>query len=194
MIHRFSRLLFVVGILAALGSMFVLPQASKGKCQYIEGVIIMQGAARGTPTRPVTFCVKDFTTPEELQQLADIFKTKGPAAMENALSKTEKGTLMIGGQLGQPVGFIAKRTQPDGSLGIIMLLDRRIAFGELWNGTRSLDYPFGVVEIKLGTDGKGEGIMLPAAKIIVKPEGVTFESLNDLPWKLVNLKAKDFSF
>lgn len=181
-----NRTVLVFAILSA----FAFFTAAGEKCDYIEGTLIEQGAALRTPTRPLTLCMKEYVTPEEMAKFAEIFRQGGQKALENAISKLEKGTVMIGSGLGSPVGIIAKKTTEDGSTLYRILLDRRIAFGELWHGTRSLDYPFGLIEIKLGPDGKGQGIMLPAAKIEVGPNGITFENLDNLPWKLMNLRYK----
>ena len=46
-----------------------------------------------------------------------------------------------------------------------MVTDRPISFVELYNGTRSRDYEFGVVQLDLDEKGNGEGAMLMATKI-----------------------------
>jgi hypothetical protein len=45
----------------------------------------------------------------------------------------------------------------------------RAAFGEAYYGTRSKDYEFGVVELKLNADG--EGATIPAARLSLDAEG-----------------------
>ena len=46
-----------------------------------------------------------------------------------------------------------------------------IIFGEAYYNTRSKNYAFGIVELKLNADAEGEGVTIPAAKLSLDKEG-----------------------
>src|SRR4029078_11602891 len=89
--------------------------------------------------------------------------------------------------------FYAQNTpHPDGSRRIVVATNRRVAFGEAANNTRSMQYQLTAIEIHLDKDGKGEGKMQPAAKISwdAKDKKIELENYNALPIDLVNVTAK----
>jgi hypothetical protein len=69
-----------------------------------------------------------------------------------------------------------------------LVTGRNIAFGELYNGTRSRDYSVGAIELVLTPDGKGSGTVLPACRLTVdkKKQQVEVETYQN-PWNLTNL-------
>lgn len=54
----------------------------------------------------------------------------------------------------------------DGGERVIMATDRYISFWEAWVRPRTIDYPFTVIEPRLGPNGEGEGKMSLATKTI----------------------------
>ena len=73
---------------------------------------------------------------------------------------------------------------------IRLITDRRIAFGEAYDNTRSKEYSLGGVEyLFLTPHGKGnEGTALPACKLKIgkKTQQIEVETYQN-PWKLTNL-------
>jgi hypothetical protein len=61
--------------------------------------------------------------------------------------------------------------QPDGGRIVRLFTERPIIFGEAYYNTRSTDYEFGIVELKLNAEGEGEGVTIPAAKLSLDKEG-----------------------
>jgi hypothetical protein len=74
-----------------------------------------------------------------------------------------------------------------GARRLRLVTDRNLAFGELYNSTRSRDYSVGAIELILTPDGKGSGTVLPACKLTVdkKKQQVEIETYQN-PWKLTN--------
>ena len=50
------------------------------------------------------------------------------------------------------------------ALHIVMVTNRPMSFGELYNGTRSTDYQFGIVVLDVDKNGKGTGQLAPYAR------------------------------
>ena len=66
--------------------------------------------------------------------------------------------------------------------------DRTLAFGELYQETRSRDYSVGAIELNLTADGKGSsGTVLPACKLTLdkKKQQIEIETCQN-PWNLTN--------
>jgi hypothetical protein len=74
-----------------------------------------------------------------------------------------------------------------GARRLRLVTDRNLAFGELYNSTRSRDYSVGAIELTLTPDGKGSGTVLPACRLTVnkKKQQVEIETYQN-PWKLTN--------
>jgi hypothetical protein len=74
-----------------------------------------------------------------------------------------------------------------GGSRIFLATDRRIAFWEAFNDTRSLNYPFTLIEIHMDPNGKGEGRMSIATKVIADADG-KFLRLEDYSVEPVRLQ------
>jgi hypothetical protein len=61
---------------------------------------------------------------------------------------------------------------------------------EAMKNPRSRDYQFGVVEIVLESDGKGQGNLIAAAKIEFKDKNLEIESFGLEPFRITNVTAK----
>ena len=66
---------------------------------------------------------------------------------------------------GYPLSLARQTTSPSGGRRILMGTDRLISFLELRDQPRTVDYPFMVIDIRLDASGKGEGKLMPLAKI-----------------------------
>ena len=69
---------------------------------------------------------------------------------------------------------------------------RWIGFGELRRGARSVDYPFGYVEIRIDPrTGRGEGTIIPAARIRFRGEDtVEIEDFGTFPGRLMGVQMR----
>ena len=67
-----------------------------------------------------------------------------------------------------------------------------VAFGEAANSTRSMQYRVTLIEMHLGADGKGEGKMVPAARISWDKDAkrLEIENYGALPVDLISVTAK----
>lgn len=110
--------------------------------------------------------IERFTTEEEHAKLAAVLAEKGPEALMSELQKLKAaGYIRTPGSLRWDIHYARQVALPDGTRRIIFATDRPMNFYELWNRPRSVDYQYMLGEIRLGPDGKGQGTLVPAARI-----------------------------
>ena len=80
--------------------------------------------------------------------------------------------------------------EPDGSRIIRLMMDRPISQQEVINNSRTVDYPFGFIEIKLDANGKGQGEFYQAAKVRIKGDTLDVENYSRQPLRLLAVKAR----
>src|SRR5262249_47147939 len=142
-------------------SVFLLA-ADKPKPIVYSATVLPAGAG----ARPVSIklYVSGETTDAEVQQLATTLKSGGMDALEKAMDKMENGRVAPMRTTGTKVAVVRIKKTDKGQR-ILMVTNRPITFPELWNSTRSSDYPFGIVQLDLDDQGKGDGAIIVAAKI-----------------------------
>jgi hypothetical protein len=132
--------------------------------QAYTGVAMGTGGSVGGKTISFDFRVTQYTTDEELQNFAQLVKDKGTDALRRALEKEDKGRINAVGSTGNQIAVARKRQQ--GSETIITIVTARtMPFVELYNNGRTTDYPFGYLQVKLDSTGKGSGQIMAAARI-----------------------------
>jgi hypothetical protein len=132
--------------------------------QAYTGVAVGTGGSVGGKTISFDFRVTQYTTDEELQNFAQLVKDKGTDALRRALEKEDKGRISAVGSTGNQIAVARKRQQ--GSETIITIVTARtMPFVELYKNGRTTDYPFGYLQVKLDSTGKGSGQIMAAARI-----------------------------
>jgi hypothetical protein len=91
--------------------------------------------------------------------------------------------------VGYPLRFAWQIPMPDGGKRIIVATDRPVSFLEATSGARTMDYPFMLIDVRLGPDGKGEGKLMPVAKVSVNDEHVVeIENYASEPVRLTEVR------
>ena len=143
----------------------------------------------GGGTSPVMIHIDRYSTDAEIQKLAGILKDKGPDALRDALWDLEAGYIRVGGGLGYPIA-VARSRPVDKGRAIRIMMDRPISFRESVSSARSLDYPFGYIEINLDNNGKGEGRFFAAAQVTMTAGTVDIESYSPQPLRLLAVQKR----
>jgi hypothetical protein len=74
---------------------------------------------------------------------------------------------------------------------IVLATNRWIPFTELINGTRSRDYPIGIVILDVDKDGKGTGSLSPLNKVkFNKNKELVIEHYGQKPFRLASVKRE----
>ena len=109
-----------------------------------------------------------WSTDEEREKLLTTLQEFGSDKLLDALMKIcpPVGWMRLPNTLGYDLFYARNNPTPDGGRHVVLATNRRVAFGEAANNTRSMQYQFTLIEIHLPADGKnGEGKMVPAAKV-----------------------------
>ena len=150
----------------------------------------MSNMATRTRAGTIDIVVNRWSTPEERAALISALREGGADALLKALQKTkELGYIRTPQSIGYPLRFAREISTPDGGKRIIIGTDRYVSFLEATNQPRSIDYPFMLVDIRLGPDGKGTGKLMPLAKVTMNEDHVVeIENYASEPVRLTEVR------
>lgn len=85
--------------------------------------------------------------------------------------------------------YARSRPMPDGSRRVVLATNRRVSFREVAGSSRSLQYQLTLIEIRLDSNGKGEGKLVPAAKVTwdTREKRIEIENYSSLPVDLLDV-------
>jgi hypothetical protein len=175
--------------LIALASL-ALSTAAFAETQFTGNLVAPAGAFARTGTAPVVIHIDHYSSDAEVQRLAGILQQKGPNALRDALWDQEVGYIRVGGGLGYPIAAARSRPGDNGGRIVRLMIDRPISQREVINNTRTVDYPFGYIEIRLDASGKGDGQFYQAARVSMTGDTLKVENYSPQPLKLLAVKAR----
>ena len=146
----------------------------------------------GRNSGTVDITINRWTTDAEADRLVGVVKEKGADGLLDALRKMDEiGHIQSAGSLGYPLRFARETPLEGGGRRIIIGTDRRMSFLELRDQPRTVDYPFMIVDIRLKADGKGEGKLMPLAKITTDRDHIVeIENYASEPVRLTSVESK----
>ncbi|HTQ79113.1 MAG TPA: hypothetical protein VMM92_03895 [Thermoanaerobaculia bacterium] len=129
------------------------------------------GRAPAREASVVEIVIERWSAPDERGALLGAL-SQGESALLSALQKTPRvGYIRTPDSVALDLHYAHLSPDPNGGQRIFLATDRRIGFWEGFHNTRSLDYPFTLIEIHMGPDGKGEGRMSIATKVYADKDG-----------------------
>jgi hypothetical protein len=172
------RRIAAMGLLAVTALFAAAVLVSEEKEKPIETLTCFAANMQRGRAGVIDINIYRWSTDQEREMLLTTLQEKGRDALVDALMSIRPR-----------VGYM--RT-PNSIGRIVLATNRRVAFNEARNNTRSMQYQLTAIEIHLDKDGKGEGKMQPAAKISwdAKEKKIELENYNALPIDLVNVTAK----
>ena len=177
-------------------SLVVAAAANGQSTETITGNILSYGNGFNTRavTAPFTLRITHPTPPDEARRYLNILQEHGQNALMDAIRDQNAGTLSIGSQLGRTLN-VAAETMVNGKRRIYVVFERWTRFAEVRGGYRSLDYPFGYMEIEIDPEtGKGDGTYIAAAKIRWKDDKgnprVEVEDFATFPARVMNVRTE----
>ena len=138
--------------------------------------------------------VNSYTSDEEAKSMAGLLVNAGPDALLKALEKAKsKGRITLTGRVGFYDLKLIRSHRTETGRRIYAVGDRPVGFLEAYVQNRSMDYPFGILQIDLKTkeNGKeeGEGALIYAAKIkVLEGNSIDVESYGIQPIRLMGVR------
>jgi hypothetical protein len=127
---------------------------------------LAQDLDRGLQT-PLRITIDRWSSEQVRDKLLNVLMTNGPEKLLDSLRDAPRvGSIRTPTSLAWDLHFARATPGEDGGTTIILGTDRPIAFSEQWNASRTLDYPFTVIELHVNNDMEGEGTLSFATKII----------------------------
>ncbi len=138
--------------------------------------------------------IERWTTTEErskLLQLVDTAKQgeRGQRKLLDALQRIEPrvGYIRTPNSIGWDLRYAVENTLPDGTRQIVIATDKPVSFAAAASGSRVMDYPFTLIEMRMKPNEKGEGKMLAATSITVKNGRLELENYGQEPVRLTSI-------
>jgi hypothetical protein len=158
---------------------------------YIQGTYVSLGGIRTrSRTGPFTVRITGYTTIDEAQQMQSALQSGGQDGLLNAIRGMDKGRVQFNNRIGVPITAVMTSATETGTK-ITIIYERRLGFSELRYGSRSADYRFGYMEIFLNSNGKGEGTLIPAARIRMLNNGTwEVENFGEFPARLMGVQVR----
>jgi hypothetical protein len=190
---RLTRTLIVSSLLLALTA---VAGAQQGQLpQRFTAFAVNLGADRpAARANVVEINIERWSTEAERTSLLDTFRKQGESALLRALQDTERvGYIRTPDSIGWDLRFAYQEPTSDGGRRIVIATDRRIGFWEVYNNTQSTDYPFTLIELRLGSNGEGEGRMSLATRVGLSENGkiLQLENYSAQPVLLRNVQQKN---
>jgi hypothetical protein len=157
------------------------------------GTVIGVGGQLGGVSRPFTLTIDGYTTADEAKRDIAILAESGQDGLLKSFQGRKLGTFSLSGQVGRDLNFVQETKTADGGRRIVILFERWMNLFEVRSGSRSEDYPFTYVELLLDNSGKGEGSLIPAARIYFDNKHgnqVDIENFGIYPARLAGVQSR----
>jgi len=141
--------------------------AAKPVLHLTAFAVDMSNMANRTRAGTVDIIINRWASDQERDTLRAALREGGADSLLKALQKIKEpaGYIRTPSSIGYPLRFARQIPTPEGGKRIIVATDRYVSFLEATSQPRSIDYPFMLVDIRLGPDGKGTGKLMPLAKV-----------------------------
>src|SRR5215204_6864287 len=183
-------------LILILGAASTSLYAQRGTTFTGTAVIYGSGLSTRTITRQFTLILNGRTSASDTTRYLRTLESGGQDALMREVDKNDFGRFSLGGSVGVPISAVVV-DQDGGDTRIRAIFQRWLGFGELRNGYRSVDYPFGYVEIRVDPrTGRGDGTIIPAARIRFRNarnggnDTVEIEDFGTFPGRLMGVRMR----
>lgn len=190
--------IFAATVLVALTSFSAAAQDKKDKKKgfqevYTGTIYSMNGGGFSTG---FNLSIRDFTSEEDTSKYLGILAEGDQETLLKTIDNNDLGRLSATGHTGRNLLAVRKTQTTDGKTRIVAVFERWQGVREVRGGYRSLDYPFGIIEIIVNEKGKGSGTFIAACKIDMKRDKKTgkwqleLENFGTYPHKLMGVMRR----
>ncbi|UCF36437.1 MAG: hypothetical protein JSU96_16690 [Acidobacteriota bacterium] len=186
---RFAWVL--LAIFLGFGAVVLAGQDEKQEREQFSATIMGTMGPTAGRMIPIDIYVEGTTTDEQVMEYAELLMEGGQQPLRRALEKVKIGRIAPRGRIGNDIAIV-RIVKTDKGTSYRMVTARVMPFLELYYGGRSTDHPFGVMEFTVDEEGKGEGVIIGAARLKFDEDGVLqITSYGHGALKLVNIRKYD---
>ena len=191
---RRNALLAALAVVLSLAALVTATAASQKPIETFTAFAASLGTGR---TAAVEIAVDRWSTDDEREMLLTTLQEFGPDRLLQALEKIRPpvGYVRRTASLAWDLYYARNNPMPDGGRHIVLATNRRVSFREAARNTRSMQYQFTLIELHIDASGKGEGKMVPAARVSWDHDAkrIEIENYNALPVDLLDARVKSSS-
>ena len=160
------------------------------KEEFIANAVNMSNV--GNPgASQVEITINRYTTDEARDRLMAAFRENGPSGLLKALqAEPPVGNIRAPGSLSYDLRYARQLPGEEGGRRIVLATDRPVGFAEAANNSRTMDYPFTLIELRLDKDGHGEGKLSVATKLTLNDNVLVIEDYADQPVMLTDVRKR----
>jgi len=138
---------------------------SSKKPEHFSATAFGQQGMFAGKTVTLNINVADYSSDQEVQELAATLQSKGSDALLKAIQKMKgNANAAVTGYTGWRVAVVRQRPTENGRT-IVMFGDRPISFYEARNAPRSKSYEFGLLILNVNDKGEGDGLLYGACQV-----------------------------
>jgi hypothetical protein len=187
---RNPRIVLGLYFLLATTTPGTLHAQTLGQPERFNAVAIVNNA-RVSGAGTVQIDVTRWSTAAERTKLLDVLRSKGAEKLLDVLRDMRPvGTIKTPDSLAYDLRYARESAGEDGGRRIVLATDRPIGFWEASRNARTLDYPFTVIQMEMGRDGKGKGTLSYATKVIAAGEDIILENFGTQPIMLTEITSE----
>ena len=135
--------------------------------------------------------ISRWSTDMERTRLIETLQKKGSDQLLDELQDMKSvGTIRTPDSLAYDLRYAHQQPGEDGGRQIVLATDRPIGFWEAVHRPRTIQYPFTVIQMQIGRDGKGKGTLSIATKIVAHKNVVELENFATQPVMLTEITSK----
>lgn len=190
------RTLTVLVLFAVLcgAALFAAPAQSSSNAavfaERVNGTVVGISGRFAGRSRPFSLIINSYTPANQVRELNEALGRDGQDGLLKALSKMDAGRITVGTGVGIPANAIIVDQWGDGGRKLTVFYERNLSFFELRYGTRSEMYRVGYAELFLDRSGRGEGTLIPAARVRLRDGNVwEVEDFGVFPARILGLRS-----
>jgi len=137
--------------------------------------------------------IEKWSTDEDHDRLKNVLIEQGPEKLLETLQKMPRvGFIRTPNSIGYDLHYARRTPAAEGGERIVIATDRYIGFWEAKSRPRTIDYPFTLIEMHIGANGRGEGKLSLATKITVDKDSkeVVLENYSSQPVQLTDVRRE----
>ena len=163
----------LVGVISAAAAVVETSERRHAAVRYSANAVSLGGPRTPSGTAQVDIVIDRWSTDAERERLLAVLKNSDDQdQLLRALQNLEPvGHIRTPQSLGYDLRYANRSPADGGGERVFVATDRPIGFWEAANQPRSIQYPFTFIELRLNENGKGEGKLSLATRVLPSSTG-----------------------